>query len=125
MAGDDVERAIGHYLLDQGPHVVVAADVSGRVRYVNRRFSEVTGWSAEEATGLSLEDLAGEGDPGLLQEMRRRVGAGREWRGELLARKRSGETYWEFASVTPVRGPDGRTVFPPAPRTGVTEANSQ
>jgi len=34
------------------PWIVVVLDVDGRVEYVNPHFSELTGWSAEEAHGL-------------------------------------------------------------------------
>ncbi len=112
MTREELERAIGRVVLDQGPNVIVVTDVSWIVRYVNRRFTALTGWTAEEAVGRKLEELeAGGGRGADLSGLWQRVGAGREWRGELLARKRSGETYWEFASVTPVHGTDGKTIL--------------
>jgi hypothetical protein len=38
-------------------NVVVAADSSGRVRYVNRSFTTLTGWTSKEVLGKKLEEL--------------------------------------------------------------------
>jgi two-component system, sensor histidine kinase and response regulator len=41
-------------------------------------------------------------------DMWRAIGAGQEWRGEFSNRKKNGEIYWEFASISAVRDATGR-----------------
>ncbi len=64
MTREELERAIGRVVLDQGPNVIVVTDVSWIVRYVNRRFTALTGWTAEEAVGRKLEELEAGGGRG-------------------------------------------------------------
>jgi two-component system, sensor histidine kinase and response regulator len=112
MTHTELERAIGQFLLDEGPSSIVATDTAGRIRYVNRRFTTVTGWTEEEVVGRGLGELAGGGPAAAaLEQVRRRVGAGREWRGELPARTKDGTPFWEFASVTPVLNSQGKVVL--------------
>ena len=35
------------------------------------------------------------------------INAGREWRGEFYNKKKNGECYWEMASISPVKNPEG------------------
>ena len=104
MTREEMELAIGRVVLERGPNLVAVADASGRIRYVNGRFMEITGWTEEEVLGWELDRLS----LGDTAEAWRSLREGREWRGELEARRRSGDTYWEFASITPVRSAEGK-----------------
>ena len=46
----------------------------------------------------------------MFQQLWQAVKAGQEWRGEFYNRKKSGETYVEQASISPIRGSDGSIV---------------
>jgi sigma-B regulation protein RsbU (phosphoserine phosphatase) len=92
----------------QSPAAVMIASKDGAIEYVNSCFTRLTGYSAEELIGHS---------PGLLQSRRtpserhRRlwdtISSGREWRGEIEDRKKSGELYWAHETITPLRDADG------------------
>ncbi len=107
MTRDEMELAIGRVVLERGPNIVVVADASGKIRYVNGRFTEKTGWTEEEVAGRELGALS----VGNLSEAWRLLRAGKEWRGELAARKRDGGAYWELAAIAPVKSPDGSTAI--------------
>jgi two-component system CheB/CheR fusion protein len=112
MTRESLERALGQVVLNQGPNAIVVYDLRERIRYVNARFTAIAGFAAEQVIGQPLSSIVVDTPEGRsLRELRRRVTAGREWRGELCARRIGGEAYWEFASVTPVRGADRRIIL--------------
>lgn len=96
-------------LVEQSPSIVVMTDLSGRIEYVNARFSQVTGYAAEEIRGSQIQQLTAEEDhPSptwltLWQTLR----SGETWRGEIASRTKSGQRLWEQALVTPLRDEQG------------------
>ncbi|HUP53715.1 MAG TPA: PAS domain S-box protein [Longimicrobiales bacterium] len=94
--------------IDQGPSAVFITDTMGRIEYVNRRFAEITGYSAEEALGKNPRMLrSGKTPPETYEQLWQTVLEGGVWRGEILNRRKSGELYWSLVSISPVRGSDG------------------
>ncbi len=94
--------------VENSPTVVVITDTEGKIQYVNPKFVEVTGYSAEEAVGNNPRILkSGEHTPEFYQHLWTTIKAGKTWRGELYNRKKNGEFYWEAASISPVRAADG------------------
>ncbi|MGI8672563.1 MAG: response regulator, partial [Luteitalea sp.] len=92
----------------QSPLLVSLSDTHGRIGYVNARFEQVTGYTLDEIRGQTHARLrASHGDAGPDFEIRATVLAGAEWKGEFEQRKKSGERYWERASISPVRNADG------------------
>ena len=98
-----------HRAVEQSPSTVVITDAQGNIRYVNPKFSELTGYAPEEVLGQNPRLLkSGEQDAEFYAEVWRVIAAGREWRGEFSNRKKDGEIYWEFASISAVRDAAGR-----------------
>lgn len=96
-------------VLEQSPSIVMLTDPEGTIVYVNRRFSEVTGYPPAEVIGRKPSLLkSGELSSAQYAELWRTIRAGGIWRGELPNRKRSGERYWEQATIAPVRDPQGQ-----------------
>ncbi|XHR28478.1 MAG: PAS domain S-box protein [Chthoniobacteraceae bacterium] len=95
--------------VDQSPAVVMITDTRGHIEYVNPKFTEITGYTLEEVRGLNPKLLRGpESIPGQGQELWETLRAGDEWRGEFHNRKKNGELYWEFASISPIIDDHGR-----------------
>ena len=89
--------------VENSPASVVITDTNGIIEYVNRRFIEVTGYSAEEALGQNPRMLkSGIQSPDFYQNMWATVLAGGVWQGELCNRKKSGEIYQESVSISPI-----------------------
>ena len=79
--------------------------------YVNRKFEEITGYSAEEAKGLNCRFLAnGDRDQPGVDELRIAIEEGREWSGPLRNYKKDGTPFWNELYIAPVRDEDGRVV---------------
>lgn len=94
--------------VEQSPTVVMITDPQGVVEYVNPRFVEITDYAAEEAIGRDWAFTFAPSEEGTPAEtILAAVRAGQEWRGELHARKKSGDLFWEFASVSPIKSAEG------------------
>lgn len=95
--------------VEQSPASVVITDTNGTIEYVNPRFSEISGYSAEEAIGqnpriLKSEDKSREE----YAELWKTITSGETWRGEFHNRRRGGGEYWEAASIAPVKDNHGK-----------------
>jgi PAS domain S-box-containing protein len=94
--------------VEQSPATVVITDLKGDIEYVNPKFTQVTGYSAEEAMGENPRILkSGLMSEATYREMWQALERGGEWRGELLNRRKNGELYWEFASISAIKNPRG------------------
>ncbi len=94
--------------VEQSPVTIVITDLKGNIEYVNPKFTQVTGYTAEEAIGQNPRILkSGEQPSSLYQELWTTIASGGEWRGEFHNRKKNGEYYWESASISPVKDPAG------------------
>ena len=87
---------------------VIISDLEGRIEYVNPKFTEITGYSREEAIGSNPKFLqSGETPESVYQDMWTTIAKGEEWRGELHNHKKDGSSYWARDSVSGVEGADG------------------
>ena len=94
--------------IDQSPAAVFITDTMGRIEYVNRRFTEITGYTREEAEGQNPRLLrSGKTPADVYERLWSTVREGRPWRAEMLNRRKSGELYWSHVSISPVRDRDG------------------
>ena len=94
--------------LQHSPASVVVTDTDSRIVFVNRKFTEVTGYREDEVLGQNPRIMqSGRTPPVTYEQMYAALSAGHEWRGEFLNRKKSGELFWEEASVSPVSDPSG------------------
>ena len=94
--------------VDQSPASVVITDVEGTIEYVNPKFIDVTGYAAEELIGQNPRILRTDHTSGeQYQQMWQAILAGGDWRGEFLNRRKDGSTYWESASISPIRSAAG------------------
>lgn len=94
--------------VEQCANLVIITDPTGRIEYVNPKFTRVTGYSAAEAVGKNPRILKSElGPAGEYQRLWQTITAGREWHGEFLNRRKDGTFYWAVASISPVRDQTG------------------
>ncbi len=89
--------------VEQSPVSIVITDEKGDIEYVNLTYSKVSGFSFEETVG---------GKPGLLKsgyhskdtytQLWETISGGKEWRGELLNKRKDGALFWEDVSISPI-----------------------
>lgn len=108
--------------VEQSPVSIIITDESGTIEYVNPKFCRLTGYSSEEAIGKSLNAFAGENLS--VEEFERlwKTGAlGREWHGECKSKRKNGETFWEFVSISPIIDSKGQIIHYLAVKEDITE----
>jgi diguanylate cyclase (GGDEF)-like protein/PAS domain S-box-containing protein len=89
--------------VDQSPASIIIADTEGIIEYVNTRFTQVTGYDAEEALGRRVGFMrSGLTSDKTYADLWRSVMAGKEWSGELQNRRKNGELYWDAVRIMPV-----------------------
>ncbi len=94
--------------VEQSPVSVVITDTEGNISYVNRKFTESTGYGAAEALGKNPRILkSGYSPPETYATLWETIRAGREWRGEFRNRRKNGELFWEAATISPIIEEDG------------------
>ena len=94
--------------VEHSPASIVITDIDGNIEYVNPKFTTLTGYSLEEARGQNSRILkSGKTSPETYPELWRSLLLGKEWRGEFLNRKKNGELYWEYASISSIADSKG------------------
>ncbi|MGR3174525.1 MAG: PAS domain S-box protein [Candidatus Scalindua sp.] len=96
------------YAIEQSPVSVVITDTEGNIEYVNKKFTQITGYSYEEVIGknprvLKSDDRTSEE----YKELWETITSGKEWRGEFCNKAKNGAIYWESASISPVKNDAG------------------
>ncbi|MFX0108507.1 MAG: PAS domain S-box protein [Candidatus Hodarchaeota archaeon] len=91
------------------PTSVVITDLNGSIEYVNPKFSELTGYSLEEAIGKNPSILkSGETAIETYDELWNTITAGEVWHGEFTNRKKNGDIYYEEAWIAPITDSDSK-----------------
>lgn len=94
--------------VEQSPAIVVITDVKGDIEYVNPKFSELTGYTSGEAIGANPRILkSGKTAPEVYEKLWKTITSGNEWHGEFCNKRKSGEIFWEYGFISPVRDNDG------------------
>lgn len=108
--------------VEQSSAAIVITDPAGVIEYVNPRFTDASGYTLDEARGKTPRILkSGQTDDAVYAELWTTIMAGREWRGELLNRRKGGELYWDRTLIAPIRGGDGAIANFLAVKEDVTE----
>lgn len=83
--------------------LVSVTDNRGRIKYVNQRFQDISGYSQEELLGKSHNIVRHPDMPAeTFRKMWRAILAKQSWRGMIKNRKKNGGFYYVNTSVTPI-----------------------
>ena len=94
----------------QSPASVVITDTNGNIEYVNPKFTEVTGYTFNEAIGENPRILKSGNLPNeYYANMWKNIKSGKTWSGEFENKRKDGTIYWENASISPIKNIDGIT----------------
>jgi len=95
-------------VIEQSPSTTVIVDIVGNIEYVNPKFTQITGYTSEEAIGRSPRILkSGQHPKEFYQNMWNTILHGEEWRDEFHNRKKDGTLYWEYASISTIKDGNG------------------
>lgn len=95
--------------VEQSPSMVVITNAKGIIEYVNPRFTQMTGYTLEDARDKDLRSLSSDSiSSETFLQLWVKIAAGEVWRGEFKSRKKNGEFHWEEIIISPIRNGRGR-----------------
>ena len=87
---------------------ITVTDPEGTITEVNQAFTDITGYSREEALGQNPRVLKSDRhEPEFYDRMWKDIAAKGSWEGEIWNRRKSGEAYPEWLSISAIRDEDG------------------
>jgi PAS domain S-box-containing protein len=108
--------------LEAAANGVVITDPKGTILWVNPAFTQLTGYSAEEAIGRNPRFLrSGQHPESYYKAMWQTISTARVWKGELINRRKDGQLYDEEMIITPVRDRAGAVLHFVAIKQDITE----
>jgi diguanylate cyclase (GGDEF)-like protein/PAS domain S-box-containing protein len=101
------ERLAGE-VFSHSLEAIVICDREGTIRRVNEAFTRTTGYSPEEAVGRNPRILkSGRQGPDFYKTFWEALTTRGEWQGEIWNRRKNGEIYAEWLTISAVRGETG------------------
>ncbi len=95
-------------LVDESPDSIILTDSQGTIEYVNKAFSDLTGFSQEDAVGRTPRILkSGHHDEAFFRDLWGTILRGEVFNGLLVNRRKDGTIYYEERVITAVRNPLG------------------
>jgi diguanylate cyclase (GGDEF)-like protein/PAS domain S-box-containing protein len=107
----EAQLRLAHTVFEHSSEALMVTDRAGIIADVNRAFTIVTGYSAEEAIGQPASLLnSGHQPPAFYAEMWQTLLATGRWSGELIDRRKNGECYPKWLSISTAYGQHGEIV---------------
>lgn len=98
--------------VEQSPSSVMICDRQWRIEFVNQKFSQLTGYPADQVLGqrpgISPGGRNTRSTQQLWQTIRLQVQRVGVWQGEVNSVRRNGDRFWEQIVVTSIKDPEGR-----------------
>ena len=98
---DEQQLRLASAVLETAAEAVMICDKSGKIISVNKAFSNITGFSEEDAIGKLPDQVnAAEKDKNFYANIMKSLTAGGFWQGEVCNRRKDGSTYYEWLTVS-------------------------
>ena len=111
----------------EGRVAISQTDLDGNITFVNRKFSEISGYTVNELVGSNHDIIR---DPNVSQEIFNKMWSslknGQVWNGMLKNLRKDGRFYWVDMEITPIFDNDDKitgyiSVAKPAARKNIIE----
>lgn len=89
--------------IEQTAEVITITDQFGKIEYVNPAFTDITGYTFEEAIGNTPHLFRDPSYEHLAKEIRKVILNGDTWQGKVMERKKDGSTYPAMLTISPIR----------------------
>lgn len=91
------------YAVENSDNSIVMTDKDRKITYVNESFEKVTGYKRADALGKNPHILkSGKLPSEFYKQMNKILDSGEKWSGEFININKSGDIYYETASITPI-----------------------
>lgn len=108
--------------IEQSPASVVITNLDGEIIYANSSFTKISGYRKSEAIGQNPRILKTEHFPkSYYKELWNTILNGKKWTGEFKNKKKNGEIYWEYASISPIVNDQNEIISFVAVKEDITE----
>ncbi|NOU61203.1 PAS domain S-box protein [Marinifilum caeruleilacunae] len=108
--------------MEQSPASIVITNRDGDIEYVNPKFCQISGYSADEVIGKNPRILKSGFTPKeVYEQMWAHLVRGEEWNCEFLNVKKNKELYWERASFSAIKDEFGKITHYMATKEDITE----
>jgi PAS domain S-box-containing protein len=95
--------------VEQSPESIIITGTGGNIEYVNKGFTDLTGYTFDEVKGKNPRFLQSGVTPAVVYEkMWNNILSGKIWLGEVLNKKKNGDLFWQSVSITPIKNPQLR-----------------
>ena len=111
----------------EGSVVISQTDLKGIITYVNKRFCEVSGYSANELIGESHNIIRHPSIPkSIFAGMWKTISSGQVWNGMVQNMRKDGMYYWVESEILPIKNDKNQltgyiSVHKPASRKNINE----
>lgn len=96
-------------MIEPIPVSVIITDKEGNIEYVNPKFVEVTGYTAEEVIGKNPRLLkSGKKSSEEYKVLWDTILSGNVWKGEFINKRKNGELYYEYGVIIPIKDENGK-----------------
>lgn len=97
--------------IEQSPASIIITDTSGNIEYVNKKFTDITGYTFDEIKGKTPKILqSGYTTTKEYKKLWNTISSGNEYHTEIQNRKKNGELYWVSTLISPIRDEEGTIV---------------
>ncbi|NEW80177.1 MAG: PAS domain S-box protein, partial [Gelidibacter sp.] len=95
--------------IEQSPVSIFITNLEGDIEYANPKVTAITGYKKSEIIGQNPRMFSsGEKSKEGYAALWKTINAGNEWFGEFHNKKKNGELFWEYASISPIKDTDGK-----------------
>lgn len=103
------QEAMADRILDSTIEGIMVTDSGARIQRVNPAFTQITGYTAEEVQGLTPRFLrSNHHEQDFYEQMNATLSEHGRWQGEVWNRRKSGEVYLQWMSISALRGQEGQ-----------------
>lgn len=121
QAEDELRVAAAAFEAQEG---ILITDADGMILRVNKAFTDITGYTAEEVIGNNPRFLSsGKNSAGFYSALWDRIYSTGSWEGEILNRRKNGEIYLELLGITAVKDKAGTVTHYVATFTDITQSS--